>query len=56
MIFDFKYAGKWVASKGNSVIDSALTLKTLTNKLKDRKDSTKLIYTRIPIGLIACSV
>lgn len=51
MKFLKKFAGKWVAIKEEKVIDSSETLKSLRQKVSQRKDQAKISYSLVPPGL-----
>lgn len=53
MKFDSKYAGKWIATHNENVIDSARTLNALLEKTKSKRENSRFFYTRLPKGLIA---
>lgn len=50
MIFEAKYAGRWVVEKNDKVIASAKTFSAVEKKVKDRRDSKQLIFTLVPKG------
>lgn len=50
MKFPAKYAGKWVASRGNKIIASEKTLTKLVKKVKEQKD---VRFALIPNSYIA---
>ena len=53
MEFDKSHAGKWVATKGQKVVDSGRSLKALMKRTKTRKDCSEVRYSLVPKGCIA---
>lgn len=53
MRFDLKHASKWVATKGEKVVDSGRSLKALMRRSNKRPDSAKVRYSLVPKGGIA---
>ncbi len=51
-----KYAGKWVAIKGERVIGSDVALGALRRKMKGKKDSDDIGYGLVPRGIMVGSV
>ncbi len=48
MVFSTKNAGKWVASKGETVIATSKSLPALMKKVDARKDKAAIRYDRVP--------
>ena len=48
MIFTRKNAGKWVASKGDKVVATGTSLKTLVKKVEARKDKKAIRFDLVP--------
>lgn len=53
MIFEAKHAGKWVATKGEKVVDSSVNLKALLRKTGKRTDQLEVRYSLVPKGCLA---
>jgi hypothetical protein len=53
MKFLKKFAGKWVAIKGEKVIDTSETLKDLMQRTGKRKDQAEVGYSLVPKGCFA---
>ena len=53
MIFSRKNIGKWVASKGDKVIATSVSLKTLCKKVEQRADKSSIRYDKVPPGSFA---
>lgn len=51
--FQNKHHGKWIAIKGQKIVQSGDTLKKLDIKVKDRKDKDSLFYALVPKTCIA---
>lgn len=48
MVFTAKHAGKWVASKGNRVVETARKLETLLKKVEKRSDKASIRFDKVP--------
>lgn len=53
MKYDFKYIGKWVATKNSEIVAADKSLITLRTKLNQRSDAEELRYVLIPKGRLA---
>lgn len=51
--FERKYAGKWIAIKNTSIVDSDGSLKNLYKKVESRYDEKSLRFTLVPKTSIA---
>ena len=48
MVFTKKNAGKWVASKGNTVVATSKNLSTLVKKIDARTDKKAIRFDLVP--------
>jgi hypothetical protein len=48
MIFSKKNAGKWIASKGDTIIATAGSLQGLAKKVERRKDKKEVKFDLVP--------
>lgn len=53
MRFELKHAGKWVATKGEKVVDSGRSLKALMQRTSKRNDQSGVRYSLVPKGCLA---
>jgi len=55
MHFEAKYAGKWVAVRGEKVIDSSKSIKKLLRKVggKEQARSSNIRFSLVPKGCMA---
>ena len=53
MEFSKEQAGKWVAIKGQKVIDSGRSLKALMGRMRKQKKQSDVRYSLVPKGCIA---
>ncbi len=51
--FEKKYAGKWIAIKNSSIVESDGSLKKLYKKVESRNDEKSLRFTLVPKTCIA---
>ena len=56
MRFEKQHAGKWVATRGEKVVDARKSLKVLMGRTSKRDDQAKVRYSLVPKGCMAgCS-
>ena len=48
-----KYGGKWIAIKGEKVVDASINFKTLSQRIDKRRDKNKVGYCKVPKGYFA---
>ena len=53
MRFDAKHAGKWVATKGEKIVDSGRSLKALMRRTSKRTDQSSVRFSLVPKGPMA---
>lgn len=53
MRFEMQHAGKWVATKGEKIVDSSKSLKALMRRTSKRSDKSHVRYSLVPKGCIA---
>ena len=53
MKFEKEHLGKWVATKGQTIIASGKNLKKLISEVSKKDESENISYTLVPKGLLA---
>lgn len=53
MLFGIKHAGKWVATKGERIVDSSRSLKILMRRTDKRGDRSGVRYSLVPKDCLA---